>query len=110
YYSIQPEIGLRAEKRGYIGKKVSAKIFAEGACAYELGESNNRNKAKVRNGDSGWYNLIESEEEKGVLKGKVGITIEKANKFGITFDVEGRKHDSKKDADIRYSARIKYVF
>ncbi|MGF6907941.1 autotransporter domain-containing protein, partial [Fusobacterium sp. PH5-44] len=31
YYSIQPEIGLRAEKRGYIGKKVSAKIFAEGA-------------------------------------------------------------------------------
>ncbi|MGF6907062.1 autotransporter-associated N-terminal domain-containing protein [Fusobacterium sp. PH5-44] len=110
YFSVQPEIGFKAETRAQLGKKVSAKLFAEGAYAYELGDNNNRTKAKVRNGSGDWYNLIRTEKEEGALKGKVGLTIEKANKFGVTFDVEAKKHDNKKDADVAYSARIKYVF
>jgi len=110
YFSIQPEVGIRAERRVHLGKKLSAKIFAEGAYAYELGDNYDRNKARVKNGTEGWYNLIRGEKEEGIIKGKIGLTVEKANKAGVTFDVEARKHDNKDKSDVRYNARFKYVF
>ncbi|MGF6906403.1 autotransporter-associated N-terminal domain-containing protein [Fusobacterium sp. PH5-44] len=110
YFSVQPEIGVSAYKRGYIGKKVSIKLAGELSYAYELGENYNRNKAKVRNGSTGYYDLIQPEKEEGIIKGKVGLTIEKANKMGVTFDVEARKHDRKDKTDVRYGVKFKYVF
>ncbi|MDR3259376.1 MAG: autotransporter-associated N-terminal domain-containing protein [Fusobacteriaceae bacterium] len=110
YFSIQPEVGVQASKRKYIGKKLSAKITGNLSYAHELGNNYNENKAKVKNGTFGNYTLIRPEKEKGVIKGNIGFTIEKANKFGVTFDVEARKHSSKDKMDLQYGVRIKYVF
>ena len=110
YYSIQPELGIRAEKRRNLGKILSIKLFAEAAYAYELGENYDGNLAKLKKGDAGWYNLITPEEEKGIIKGKFGLTLEKFNKLGITLDVEARKHDNKDDVDVKYNVGLKYIF
>ena len=110
YFSIQPEIGIKAEKRSYLGSKMSIKLYAEGSYAYELGDNYDRNKAKISSVDSEWYNLIKPEDEEGFFKGVLGLSLERSNKIGVSFDTEARKHDNKKDADLRYNLRLKYVF
>ena len=110
YFSIQPEIGIKAEKRSYLGSKLSVKLYAEGSYAYELGDNYDRNKAKISSVDSEWYNLIKPEDEEGFFKGVLGLSLERSNKIGVSFDTEARKHDNKKDADLRYNLRLKYVF
>jgi hypothetical protein len=108
-FSIQPEIGITGSKRVYIGNKISAKLDGNASYAYELGDGKYENKAKIKNGASSYYGLIPPAEEKGMIKGKIGLTIENANKAGVTFEVEAVKHDNKEDADVHYGARFKYV-
>ncbi|MGF6907880.1 autotransporter outer membrane beta-barrel domain-containing protein, partial [Fusobacterium sp. PH5-44] len=110
YLSIQPEVGIEGHVRKHLGKKVSAKLEGKLSYAYELGENYTRNKAKVKSGGTDYYELIRPDKEKGIAKGKLGITIEKADKMGVTFEVEARKHDNKKEADLSYGVRFKYVF
>jgi hypothetical protein len=110
YMSVQPEIGISAHKRKYIGKKVSVKLEGNLAFAKELGKNYKRNHASVTHGGSGKYDLIRPGEEDNVIKGRVGLTIEKANKAGVTFEVEARKHNNRDKLDVRYGIRFKYVF
>lgn len=110
YLSIQPELGVEGHVRKHIGRGVSAKVEGKIAYSYELGTNYNRNKARLKDGNTGYYNLIRPDKEEGVLKGKVGLTIEKADKVGVTFEVEARKHDNKKESDLSYGVRFKYVF
>lgn len=78
---------------------------------HEFGNTyDKRVKAKVADGTEGYYGLIRPEEEKGNIRGKVGLTFEKADRAGITFEVEARKHNNKKDADVRYGVRFNYKF
>jgi hypothetical protein len=110
YFSIQPEIGIKGYKRAYIGKKLSIKLEGNASYGYELGNYYEGNEARIKNGSTGTYELIRPEKEKGIAKGKLSLTIEKANKMGVSFDVEARKHTNKKDADLRYGVSLKYVF
>jgi len=110
YFSVQPEVGLSGSRRAYLGKNISAKLTGDLSYAYELGENYNNNKARVKNGTEGWYNLIRPEKEEGFFKGKVGLGLERANRYGISFEVEARKHDNKKEADLRYGVRFNYKF
>jgi hypothetical protein len=110
YFSIQPEIGVEASKRRYIGKKLSAKITGNLSYAHELGNNYDVNKAKVKNGSFGNYNLIRPEKETGIIKGNMGFSLEMANKIGVTFDVEARKHSNKDKTDLQYGVKFKYVF
>ena len=110
YLSIQPEVGMDFELRHHIGKGLSAKLTGKIAYAHELGENYKRNKAKIKDGETGYYDLIRPDKEKGIIKGKVGIAIEKADKIGVSFDVEARKHSNKKDTDMTYGVNFKYVF
>jgi hypothetical protein len=110
YLSVQPEIGISAYKRKYLGKKVSVKLEADLAYSHELGSFYGGNRARVHKGDRGYYDLIRPEKEKGAVTGRVGLTIEKANKAGVTFEVEARKPMNKKDMDVRFGVRFKYVF
>jgi hypothetical protein len=108
--SVEAEVGVSGHKRVQVGKKVSAKIEGKLAYSHEFGNSNKANKVRLVNGGSDYYKLIEPEKEKGVIKAGVGVTFEKANKAGITFEVEARKYNHKKDVDISYGVRFKYVF
>ena len=110
YFSIQPELGLEGHVRKHIGKGLSAKLEGKVAYSYELGTNYDRNKAKIKDGSTGYYELVRPDKEEGVLKGKVGLTFEKSDKVGVTFEVEARKHDNKKEADLSYGVRFKYVF
>jgi len=110
YFSIQPEIGIRSERRYYPLKSLSFKIFAEGAYIYELGDSHDRNKIRVKNGTENWYELIKTAEKKRILKGRAGITLEKIDRVGVTFEVETIKHDNKEDTDTKYNIKLKYTF
>jgi outer membrane autotransporter protein len=108
--SVEAEVGIQGHKRVLVGKKVSAKLEGKVAYAYEFGNSNEVNRARLAKGGSDYYKLIEPEKEKGTIKGRVGVTFENANKAGVTFEVEARKHSNKKDVDISYGVRFKYVF
>jgi uncharacterized protein with beta-barrel porin domain len=110
YFSIQPEVGIKASKRAYVGKKTSVKFDLSASYGYELGNFYKNSKASIKNGSSGDYDLISPEKEKGVAKVKAGLTIEKANKMGVSFDVEVRQQMNKKHPDVRYGVSFKYVF
>ena len=46
----------------------------------------------------------------GKLSGKVGLTVEKANHMGVTFEVEAADESHKKDSSIKYGVRFNYKF
>ncbi|MGF6905875.1 autotransporter-associated N-terminal domain-containing protein [Fusobacterium sp. PH5-44] len=110
YFSVEGEVGVNATHRILVGKKLSVKLTGDLAYGHEFGTNYDRNKAKVAEGTEGYYSLIKPEEEKDHVKGRVGITIEKANHYGLTFDVEARKHSNKDSSDVRYGVRFNYKF
>jgi hypothetical protein len=110
YFSVRPEAGISVMKRRMIGKETSLKLEADLGYGHELGSFYGENKARIHNGNRGYYELIRPEKEKGAVTGRVGLTFEKANKAGITFEVEARKPMNKKDMDVRFGVRFKYVF
>jgi hypothetical protein len=110
YVSVAPEVGISAQKRAYIGKKTSLKLQGSLSYSHELGDFYGSNKARLVNGGCDDYNLIHPEKEKGAVVGNLSLTIEKANKLGVSFDVQARKHTNKDSMDLNYGVRVKYVF
>jgi hypothetical protein len=111
YFKVESAIGIKGEIKGYIGNKVSAKVFGDIGYAYQLnGESYKTVRARVSEGTSDYYNLIKPEKERGNIRGKLGLTIEKSNKLGVTFDVEAIKYNNKEKTDLQYGIKVKYVF
>ncbi|MDR1835247.1 MAG: hypothetical protein LBQ96_05535 [Fusobacteriaceae bacterium] len=110
YLSIQPEIGIKGYKRFYSGEKFSVKLEGDLAYGRELGENYRSNKAKLAAGGEDSYKLIRPGQEKEILRGRAGLTFEKANKAGVALDVEVRKGTNQKNADVRFGVRFKYVF
>ena len=110
-YTIEGVLGVRGSKRGYIGKKLSVKLTGDLAYGHDFGNTTDKKvKAKVAGGTEGYYSLIRPKEEKGHVKGRVGVTIEKRDNYGVTFEVEARKHSNKKDVDVNYGVRFNYKF
>ncbi|MGF6907198.1 autotransporter-associated N-terminal domain-containing protein [Fusobacterium sp. PH5-44] len=111
YYSVEAALGVQGSTRAHLGGKMSLKLSGDLAYGYDLGNSyDKRVKAKVDGGTEGWYNLIRPEEEKGHIKGVVGLTLEKADNFGVTLELDARKYQHKKDTDLRYGLRFNYKF
>ncbi|MGL5149913.1 MAG: autotransporter outer membrane beta-barrel domain-containing protein, partial [Clostridium sp.] len=110
YLSAQAGLGVKASQRIYAGNKVSLKLFADVKYAYELGENYDGNKARLKNGGEGYYSLITPEEREGILVGKVGLTVEKANYMGLTFEVEMADEGNASDNSIKYGVRANYKF
>ena len=110
YLSIQAGAGVKASQRIYAGNDISVKVTADVKYAYEFGDNYDGNKARLKNGGEGYYSLITPEEREGKLSGKVGLTIEKANHMGVTFEVEAADESHKKDSSIKYGVRFNYKF
>ena len=110
YFIGELEAGLKGSKKIYLGKNINLKVSADAGYAYDLGDNYPGNKAKLKNGGEGYYDLITTEKAEGSLRGKVGLGLEKANHYGVTFEVEWNKRDNRSDEDIKYSARLNYKF
>ena len=110
YFSVVGEVGVSATKRVHLGKKMSMKLVGDLAYGHEFGNNYDRNKAKVDKGTEGYYSLIKPAEEKGHVKGRVGVTVEKNDSYGVTFDVEARQHQNKKNTDVRFGVKFNYKF
>ncbi|MCB8564692.1 autotransporter-associated N-terminal domain-containing protein [Fusobacterium ulcerans] len=110
YLSAQAGAGVKASQRIYAGNDVSVKVTADVKYAYELGDNYDGNKARLKNGGEGYYSLITPEESEGKLTGKIGLTIEKANHMGVTFEVEAADEGNRKDSSIKYGMRFNYKF
>ncbi|WP_130890189.1 autotransporter-associated N-terminal domain-containing protein [Fusobacterium ulcerans] len=110
YLSAQTGAGVKASQRIYAGNDISVKVTADVKYAYEFGDNYDGNKARLKNGEEGYYSLITPEEREGKLTGKVGLTIEKANHMGVTFEVEAADENHKKDSSIKYGVRFNYKF
>jgi len=111
YYNIGVDIGIEASRRFYLGKKISMKVAGDLAYGYEFGNADKvYAKARVHGGTEDYYNLIRPSQEKGHLKGVLGVTFEKANHYGVTLDMEAWLHDNKKTADLRFNVRFNYKF
>jgi hypothetical protein len=110
YLSIRPEVGVTGYRRFKTGEKNAVKLEGDLAWGRELGDNYAGNKARLRDGQEDYYNLIRPEKEKDILRGRAALTLEKADKAGITFDVEVRKGANKDKADVRCGVRFKYVF
>ena len=50
------------------------------------------------------------DEKEGKLSGKVGVTVEKANHMGVTFEVEAADESNRKDSSVKYGVRFNYKF
>ena len=110
YLSAQVGAGVKASQRIYAGNDISVKVTADVKYAYEFGDNYDGNKAKLKNGGEGYYSLITPEEREGKLTGKIGLTVEKANHMGVTFEVEAADENHKKDSSIKYGVRFNYKF
>ena len=110
YLSAQAGAGVKASQRIYAGNDISVKVTADVKYAYEFGDNYDGNKARLKNGGEGYYSLITPEESEGKLTGKIGLTIEKANHMGVTFEVEAADEGHKKDSSIKYGMRFNYKF
>ena len=110
YLSAQAGAGVKASQRIYAGNDISVKVTADVKYAYEFGDNYDGNKARLKNGEEGYYSLITPEEREGKLTGKVGLTVEKANHMGVTFEVEAADEGSRKDSSIKYGMRFNYKF
>ncbi len=110
YLSAQAGAGVKASQRIYAGNDISVKVTADVKYAYEFGDNYDGNKAKLKNGEEGYYSLITPEEREGKLTGKIGLTVEKANHMGVTFEVEAADEGHKKDSSIKYGVRFNYKF
>ncbi|WP_279119334.1 autotransporter domain-containing protein, partial [Fusobacterium varium] len=102
--------GVKASQRIYAGNDISVKVTADVKYAYEFGDNYDGNKAKLKNGREGYYSLITPEEREGKLSGKIGLTVEKANHMGVTFEVEAADESHKNDSSIKYGVRFNYKF
>ena len=110
YLSAQLGAGVKASQRIYAVNDVSVKVTADVKYAYELGDNYDGNKARLKNGGEGYYSLITPDEREGKLTGKVGLTVEKANHMGVTFEVEAADEGSRKDSSVKYGVRFNYKF
>ncbi|SQJ04199.1 Uncharacterised protein [Fusobacterium ulcerans] len=110
YLSAQAGAGVKASQRIYAGNDISVKVTADVKYAYEFGDNYDGNKARLKNGEEGYYSLITPEEREGKLTGKIGLTVEKANHMGVTFEVEAADESHKKDSSIKYGVRFNYKF
>ncbi|WP_339007562.1 autotransporter-associated N-terminal domain-containing protein [Fusobacterium varium] len=110
YFSAQAGAGVKASQRIYAGNDISVKVAADVKYAYEFGDNYDGNKARLKNGGEGYYSLITPEEREGKLIGKVGMTVEKANYMGVTFEVEAADEGNRKDSSIKYGVRFNYKF
>ena len=110
YLSAQAGAGVKASQRIYAGNDISVKVTADVKYVYEFGDNYDGNKARLKNGEEGYYSLITPEEREGKLSGKIGLTIEKANHMGVTFEVEAADENHKKDSSIKYGVRFNYKF
>ncbi|MEH1739253.1 autotransporter-associated N-terminal domain-containing protein [Fusobacterium varium] len=110
YLSAQVAAGVKAQQRIYVVNDVSVKVTADVKYAYELGDNYDGNKARLKNGGEGYYSLITPDEKEGKLSGKVGLTVEKANHMGVTFEVEAADESNRKDSSVKYGVRFNYKF
>ncbi|WP_462424513.1 autotransporter-associated N-terminal domain-containing protein [Fusobacterium ulcerans] len=110
YFSAQLGAGVKAHHKIYAGSDISVKVTGDVKYAYELGENYDGNKARLKNGGEGYYSLITPEKQEGKIIGKVGLTLEKANHMGVTFEVEAADEGHKKDSSIKYGVRFNYKF
>ena len=110
YLSTQVGAGVKASQRIYAGNDISVKVTADVKYAYEFGDNYDGNKARLKNGEEGYYSLITPEEREGKLTGKAGLTVEKANYMGVTFEVEAADEGSRKGSSIKYGMRFNYKF
>ena len=110
YLSAQAGAGVKTSQRIYAGNDISVKVTADVKYAYEFGDNYDGNKAKLKNGEEGYYSLITPEEREGKLTGKIGLTVEKANHMGVTFEVEAADESNKEDSSIKYGVRFNYKF
>ncbi|WP_462433271.1 autotransporter-associated N-terminal domain-containing protein [Fusobacterium sp. THCT1E1] len=110
YLSAQVGAGVKASQRIYAGNDISVKVTADVKYAYEFGDNYDGNKARLKNGEEGYYSLITPEEREGKLTGKAGLTVEKANHMGVTFEVEAADEGSRKGSSIKYGMRFNYKF
>ncbi|WP_316091769.1 hypothetical protein [Fusobacterium sp.] len=110
YFSAELGAGVKGKQRIYAVNDVGVNISGDVKYAYDLGNNYNGNKAKLKNGDEGYYSLITPEKKKGALIGKVALAIEKTDHMGVTFEVEAADEQHKKDISVKYGVRFNYKF
>ncbi|MDR1834864.1 MAG: hypothetical protein LBQ96_03590 [Fusobacteriaceae bacterium] len=110
YFSIRPEIGATAQKKLYLGGKLSAKLEGKLAWAYELGDHYEGNRVRSVGSDGNWMRLVAPEKDKHALIGAAVLTLEKADHYGISIEVRGRKMTCKEKIDVVWGLRLHYKF
>ncbi|MGL5655643.1 MAG: autotransporter-associated N-terminal domain-containing protein [Fusobacteriaceae bacterium] len=110
YLSAEAGTGVKASQRIYARDNISVKITTDMKYAYEFGDNYDGNKARLKNGEEGYYSLITPEEREGRLIGKIGLTVEKANHMGVTLEAKVADEGYKKDSSVEYGVRLNYKF
>ncbi|MHD0316790.1 autotransporter-associated N-terminal domain-containing protein [Fusobacterium sp. THCT1E2] len=110
YLSTQLGVGIRGNHRIYINNNIALKASGEMKYVHEMGENYEGNKAKLKSGNEDYYKLITPEKFKEQLSGKIGLTLEKVDSMGITFEVEVIDDRHREDTSIKYGMRFNYKF
>jgi len=111
YYSLEASLGIKGQYKAYVGKKVGVKLTGDLGYAREFNENSyKRMEARIANGSAEYYELIRPSKEKGNFRGKLGLSIERANKAAVNFSVEGRKYENKSKPELRFGVGFTYKF
>ena len=110
YLSTQLGVGIKGNRRLYINNNIALKASGEIKYVHEMGKNYDGNKAKLKSGNEDYYKLITPEKFKEQLSGKIGLTLEKVDSMGITFEVEVIDDRHREDTSIKYGMRFNYKF
>ena len=108
YLSTQGAIGVFGEHKIYTANDFIIKLSADGKYVHEFGDNYERNEAKLTKGNEGYYNLTRPEKKENALIGTIGVAFEKADQYGVTFEITAKDESHKDKRDVSYGVRFNY--
>jgi len=109
YVSLMPEVGIKASRRAYLGKKLSLKFEAALTGGIEYGNNYGANRARLKNGSAGTYTLVHPEKERANIGASAGLTLGHANNWDISLDLTARRQSNRDGFEITGGLKFKFV-
>ncbi|MCP1226191.1 hypothetical protein [Sebaldella sp. S0638] len=110
-WSVKPKAGIKLDGSIPLGTKSAWKLkgILDLAYEYELGDLNEREKARLVSVEDGYHNLAKPEDEAGILKTRIEIGTEQDNRYGFFLTGE-YSAGSQNQEDFRVGVSLKAVF
>ena len=108
YLSAEGIVGIEGHHKLYTKDDFIIKSLGDLRYVHEFGDNYDGNKARLYESNVGYYDLVSTEKRKHAVIGTIGIGLEKANQYGVNFEVTVKDQSHKDKRDVSYGVRFNY--